>query len=201
MVPGMDELRSKLKHLAVLVVLAGAAFQACRPATAGGKRVPPSREAELSKFRAGLAQPESLSGGAKSRDALVWEFVRALEARDTAALVAMHMTRAEFAWFYYPTNPQAQPPYNLSPDLMWFMEHGNSERGVQRLLDARAGQRLGVVGYRCDPITSRQGDNTVMGPCVVRRVTANRDTTEERLFGLILEREGRFKFVSYANKL
>jgi hypothetical protein len=34
----------------------------------------------------------------------------------------------------------------------------------------------------------------------VRRVAAT-DTIEERLFGLIIERDGRFKFVSLANKL
>jgi hypothetical protein len=35
----------------------------------------------------------------------------------------------------------------------------------------------------------------------VLRVQAPGDTVEERLFGLILEREGRFKFVSLANQL
>jgi len=41
----------------------------------------------------------------------------------------------------------------------------------------------------------------VIGPCVVRRLTAQRDTIDERLFGLIVERGGRYKFTSYANKL
>ncbi len=41
----------------------------------------------------------------------------------------------------------------------------------------------------------------MIGPCFVRRLTANRDTIEERLFGLLIERGKRFKFVSYANKL
>jgi hypothetical protein len=35
----------------------------------------------------------------------------------------------------------------------------------------------------------------------VRRVQAPGDTVRERLFGPILERGGRFKFVSYANRL
>ena len=127
--------------------------------------------------------------------------MRALETRDTAALVRIHLSRTEFAWFFYPTNPQSQPPYNLSPDLMWFMQHGNSEKGIRRLLEERAGAPLRVLSYKCDPVTSRLGDNTLFGPCVLRRVTARRDTIEERLFGLIIERGGRYKFASYANNL
>jgi hypothetical protein len=194
----MDEPRRELKRLAVLLMLAGA-LEACRPAGAGPASHP--HEAELAKFRTGLVRPENLTGGAPSQDALVTQFVRAVERRDTAALVRMHLNRAEFAWFYYPTNPQSRPPYDLSPGLMWFMEHGNSEKGVSRLLEDRAGKPLGVLSYRCDPVTSRQGENTLIGPCVVRRATAARDTIDERLFGLILERSGRFKFVSYSNKL
>lgn len=199
MVSGMDKLRYQLKHVAVLLVLAGAPVQACRQAGAGP--APQGYEAELVKFRAGLVKPENLTGGAPSQDALVTQFVRALETRDTAALVRLHLTRAEFAWLYYPSNPQSRPPYNLSPELMWFMEHGNSEKGVSRLLEDRAGVPLGVVSYKCDPVTSRQGANTLIGPCLVIRVTPSRETLEERLFGLILERGGRYKFVSYSNKL
>lgn len=198
MVFGMDELRRELKRLALLLVLAGA-LAACRPAGAGPASH--SHEAELATFRTGLVRPENLAGGAPSQDALVTQFVRAVERRDTAALVRMHLNRAEFAWFYYPTNPQSRAPYDLSPDLMWFMEHGNSEKGLRRLLEDRGGTSLGILSYRCDPVTSRQGENTLIGPCLVRRVTAARDTIEERLFGLILERGGRYKFVSYSNKL
>lgn len=206
MVCGLDQLRSQLKRFALLLALAGAPFVACRPAGAagegGGEKSPAERrEAELATFRSGLTQPDSLSNAAPSRDALVQRFVGALASRDTAALVAMHMTRAEFAWFYYPTNPQSRRPYDLSPELMWFIEHGNTEKGVSRLLEDRAGIDLKFTGYTCDPVTSKQGENTVIGPCVLRRRTAAGSTIEERLFGLILERGGKYKFVSYSNKL
>jgi hypothetical protein len=196
MVSGMDDPRDQLTRVALLVALAGMLLGACGPADAAS-----GTSGALARFRTGLAEPTGLSGGAPTLDELVARFVRALERRDTAALVQMHVTRAEFAWLYYPTNPQARAPYNLSPDLMWFMEQGNSEKGVQHLLADRAGLPLGVVAYRCDPVTSRQGQNTVIGPCVVRRTMSGRDTIEERLFGLIVERGGQFKFVSYANKL
>lgn len=194
----MDRLHGRLIFLALLAPLAG--MLACRPADAAADVSVP-RAAELTQFRAGLAEPQGLSGGAPSRDALIAAFAGALERRDTAALADLVLSRAEFAWLYYPTNPQARPPYDLAPDLMWFLLRNTSEKGARRLLGERAGVPLNVVGHRCDPATSREGRNTVTGPCIVRRLTARGDTIEERLFGLILERGGRHKFVSYANKL
>ena len=71
---------------------------------------------------------------------------------------------------------------------------------MRRALESRSGRPLDYVGYRCDSIPSHEGSNVVWGPCSVRYRSGGR-TREERLFGLIIEREGRFKFVSYANKL
>jgi hypothetical protein len=155
----------------------------------------------LARFRAGIDSIDALEGGSSSRDALVRRFVRALERRDTADLRAMALTRQEFAWVYYPTNPQGLPPYDLEPGLMWFMLEENSHKGLAHALEERGGRPHGFAGYACDPQASREGANTVWGPCVLRRVQVPGDTTEERLFGLILERGGEFKFVSYANRL
>lgn len=158
------------------------------------------REVEVARFRAGLEPPPDLSGGAPSRDALVRRYVQALEQSDTAALAALVITRAEFAYLYYPTNPQGRPPYDLSPGLMWFMTQESSNKGLRRALDERGGRKLGYIGYSCDANPSREGENVVWGPCIVRRHTAT-GTIEERLFGLILQRHDRFKFVTLANKL
>jgi hypothetical protein len=155
---------------------------------------------ELARFREGLTQPRELASGANSRDGLVGAFVRALAKRDTGALADLLLTRAEFAYLYYPTNPQAQPPYNLSPGLMWFMLEGHSRRGVTQLLAQRAGQELHFAGYTCQR-SLRQGENTVWTGCTVRRRASDGQTMIETLFGPIVERDGRFKFASYANKL
>jgi len=159
-----------------------------------------SRETELARFRDGLGEPAALAGGAASRDALVRAFVRALESRDTSALAALLLTRAEFAYLYYPTNPEAQPPYNLSPGLMWFMLEGRSRRGLTQALEQRSGQPLRYAGYSC-AASQRQGENTVWTGCTVRRHQAGAAVIDEMLFGPIIERGGQYKFVSYANKL
>jgi hypothetical protein len=161
-----------------------------------------SRDEALQQFRAGLAEPRALGGAATtSRDALIRAFVRAVEAGDSAAARSLTLTRSEFGWLYYPTTPQGLPPYDLSPLLLWFLTDGATSKGMRRLFEERGGRPLGYAGVRCDPASSTEGENRVWGPCVVRRVQAPGDTVEERLFGLILERHGRFKFVSLANRL
>jgi hypothetical protein len=159
------------------------------------------RDEALRRFRRGLASVEGLKHGLPSRDALVQAFVRALERRDSTALGRLALSKAEFAYLFYPSSPQGLPPYDLNPDLMWFMLSLQSDKGVRRALTERGGRPLHAAGFRCDGKPSGQGENTVWGPCVLRRVTAQGDTIEERLFGPILDRRGRYKFVSYANKL
>ena len=128
-------------------------------------------------------------------------FVRALEQSDTAALAALVIDRAEFAYLYYPSTPQGRPPYDLSPGLMWFLLRESSQRGMVHALEERGGRPLGYLGVSCDETVSREGENTVAGPCLVRHRQADGTVVQERLFGLIMSRGDRFKFVSLANKL
>jgi len=156
-------------------------------------------EVELARFREGLAVPAGLTGGASSRDALVRSFVRGLETRDSIELGDLLMSKAEFAYLYYPTHPEARAPYNLSPELMWFMLDSHSRRGLNEAWEQRGGRPLKYVGYSCAQ-TLHQGKNTVWTGCMIKR----RDGTgivEEALFGPIVERGGTYKFVSYTNKL
>jgi hypothetical protein len=157
-------------------------------------------EESLRRFREGLTEPTTLKRGARDREALVRSFVSALEARDTAALRRMVLSREEFAWLYYPSSPLSRPPYELPPDLMWLQTQGESEKGASLLLSDRAGAPLGYVGHSCGS-SREEGANRIYGHCVLRRLAAKRDTVGERLFGLIVERDGVYKFVSYANQL
>ena len=158
------------------------------------------REVALAQFREGTKQVDRFTGGARSRDALVKAWVKAVEANDTASLARLRISRDEFAWLYYPTAKQGLPPYDLSPSLMWFVVDGGSNKGEARLLQDRGGKPLHVVGYTCDPQSSVEGENTSWGPCTLKRVPAKGDTLEERLFGLIVERGGEWKFLSYKGR-
>jgi hypothetical protein len=157
-------------------------------------------EEALRRFRAELPRPAGLKGGYPSREKLVRAFVRGVETRDTAALRRMVMDRGEFAWLYYPSSPLSRPPYELSPGLMWFQMQGESERGASRLLGERAGEPLRYTRHACGPPRT-EGELRLYPNCELRRVPPPGDTVVERLFGLIVERDGSYKFVSYANKL
>ncbi len=159
-----------------------------------------SREVALERFRQGTQQVTAFSGGAKSRDALVKAWVTAIEKADTTALKAMLINRDEFAWLYYPTASQGLPPYDLSPSLLWFLTDGQTAKGLRRLLEERAGKPMHYLGYTCDPTSNREGENTSWGPCEIRQLRAPGDTVVERLFGLIVERGGVWKFLSYKGR-
>jgi hypothetical protein len=153
----------------------------------------------LRRFRADLgAAPRGL-GGEPSRDALVRRFVRAVETSDTNAFRAMTLSRREFAYLYYPESPLSRRPYEEPPALLWFRMSEGSNTGLVRVLRRHGGKPMGYVSYDCEATPKREGPNVLWERCRVRHVRAPGDTVEERLFGSIVVRDGRYKFVSYAN--
>jgi hypothetical protein len=155
-------------------------------------------EESVRRFRVGLPAVAGLSGGARSREGLVRKFVRAVERSDTATIRRLVLDRAEFAYLYYPSSPYAAPPYSQPPGLMWFQIQLNSEKGIVRVLRRFGGQPVPYKGHVCSAAPLRQGENRFWQECTMR-LSAGGGTAVKRLFGAIVERGGRFKFVSYAN--
>jgi hypothetical protein len=159
-------------------------------------------EEEIRRFQATIAErPSSLEGGAESRSALVERFVRALERNDTTALVRLVVNRAEFGYLIYPTSPNADPPYRQSPDLVWLSRSASTDKGVVRLFRRFGGKPLGYTGFTCPGPARREGGNTLWANCVVNRIASGGDTTHLRMFGAIVGRERRYKFLSLVNGL
>ena len=156
-------------------------------------------EVELARFRQPLGPaPTELTGGAASLEALLRNFATAVEARDTTALLRMQIDAPEFAWLIYPSSPYTKPPYQQSPQYVWSdLRHGDV--GLTRLLQRRGGQPLRVVGHRCDPEPVVEGENQLWRHCVVQTNDAGTIVTE-RLFGVVIQRHGHFKFASYQNQ-
>lgn len=158
-------------------------------------------EEELRRFRATLPEvaPTTLGGGAPSRDALVERFLGALEAADTVGFRDLLLTRAEFAWLYYPHTRFTAPPYELPPGLFWFQIENGTSRGFGRMLERMGGRPVHAEGYTCpsDPLV--EGPNRIWESCVVHLSPRGGEARDLRLFGSILERDGIFKFISYSN--
>jgi hypothetical protein len=153
----------------------------------------------LGRFRADLSEPSGLHSGAASRDELVSRMVQALESNDTTAFEGLAVDRAEWAWLYFPTNVLSKPPYELPPALAWFQLQEANRKGVLRALRELGGHEIDYRGYECSAEPTVEGDNRLWTGC---RVTLARDGTEQvtlRLFGSILERDGRFAVLTFDN--
>jgi hypothetical protein len=158
-------------------------------------------EEEIRRFRQTLGpEPAGLGDGAGSLEGLIGAFADAVERADTGALQRMVLSRDEFGYLYYPSTHYTTRPYELGPAIVWFQLENYGSRGFSRLLRRYGGRPLGMSGYRCEEEPLIQGENRIWRDCLVQ-VRGPDGTRDLSLFGAILEREGAFKFVSYANRI
>jgi hypothetical protein len=156
----------------------------------------------LDRFRRTVVDtPSVLVGGAESPLDLVTALLGAVARHDTASLRALVLDRAEFAWLYFPDTKFTAPPYELGPELVWLQQGMASESGVVRLLNRFGGRSLRLLTLSCPDAPSIEGDNRIVGGCRVRFSVADAPAQELKLFGALLNRDGRYKFLSYANDL
>jgi hypothetical protein len=156
-------------------------------------------EEEIRRFRSTVPEtPTRLSGGAKRRDDLVRRWVRAIESSDSTALGHMLMNAAEYITLYYPESPYTHAPYRQSPGIRWALITNTSMQGASRVWSRHAGLPMGFTGYRCDPNPELLGKNRIWTGCVVDWKNES-GKGSLRLFGPIIERDGEFKFVTYAS--
>lgn len=154
----------------------------------------------LRRFREGLTRPVEFQGGAASPTALARRFLSAVSHRDSAAFGPLVVSRAEFAWLVFPHHVYAGPPYELDPAIFWMQLTAGSAKGLGRTLERLGGRALGFRALDCQPDTLqvKGGPIRLWSSCEVRYRDGDSLQTR-RLFGSIIEREGRFKLLSYAN--
>lgn len=158
----------------------------------------PSGEA-LRRFQAELSPVTVMSSPARSRDQLVARFIDALETVDTATLNDLHVSKAEYAFLYFPSSVYSRKPYELPPDIAWLLSEQGSQKGRTRITRRLAGKTLDFHGYECDQAAT-EGDNRFWRSCRLRYIDpATKSPVTRQLFGAIIERNGRYKFLSYAN--
>ncbi len=212
---GNPGLLYRLGQLLTLLALAAPALAGCEPApdaqaiepgpTPAATHVdsifPP--EEQMRRFREGLTPVDSLAGGSPDLESLGSRFATAVLAADTAELGRMVLSRSEFAYLYFPTSPFSRPPMRQDPAVTWFLIQQNSVKGITRVLRRFGGEADAFTyrGIECPEPADVQGDNRIRSGCVLR--VRWPDGTEERVgwFGSIIERDGRFKLMSYSNDL
>lgn len=200
-----------------LLILVGCLVSAATVAACAGDDAPAKTEAPayrgvidsalpidtlLRRFRATIPDtPTVLTGGATTPEALARALLSALAAGDTAKVRSLVLSRAEFAWLHYPHTKWTKPPYEMGPELVWLQISAASEKGLVRLIRRYGGSPLRFEALLCPDGTERDGPNTVATGCQVRFAAADSAARELRLFGSLLNRGGRYKFISYANDL
>jgi hypothetical protein len=130
----------------------------------------------------------------------VRRFVRAVAANDTNDLKAMAFHSREFADLYYPESPYSRPPYHQPPALAWSLIQNPSASGLTRLLHNRGGKPMTYVSHKCDPKVLHEGHNTRYAGCLITVIEGKGAPVTRRYFGSIVERDGKYKFLSYTNQ-
>ena len=154
----------------------------------------------LRRFRRGLTEPVKFQGGETSRDALARRFLSAVSDRDTATLADLVISRAEFAWLVFPHHIYAGPPYELDPEIVWMQLTAGSAKGLSRTFERLGETPLAFQDLTClrDTVQVSSGPVEAWTSCGVR-YRAGDSVLTRRLFGSIIERDGRAKLLSFAN--
>ena len=157
---------------------------------------------EIRRFAARIGgNPVSVFAHASaSREALIRRVVRDVVASDSTDLSAAAITPREFIDLIYPSSPYTRPPYEQPPDLVWMQIANPSAAGYRRLLARRGGQAFVYISHGCAGKPERQGPNTLFVDCVITVRDPSRAEIKQRWFGSIIERDGRFKVLSYRNQ-
>lgn len=153
----------------------------------------------LDRFRAGLDHPTHMASGMTNRDSLVAALIHALSTQDTAAFEPLTVTRAEWAWLYFPTDILSRPPYELPPGLAWFQLQETNRKGALRLFRELGGDTLTLDSYHCRPDPMVEDANRIWTGCLVTLHRNGGAAETIRLFSAILERDGRYAFLSFDN--
>lgn len=133
----------------------------------------------------------------ESTEALSRAVLAAVEKRDAGALLALAINKEEFAEHVWPELPAARPERNLSPSFVWADLRQKSNVTLRDTLAAHGGKKYEFIGVRFLGETTqydsyrvhRESELTVKDQGGVER--------QMRVFGSVIEMDGRHKVFSY----
>jgi len=138
-----------------------------------------------------------LPNAQESPEALSRAVLAAIEARDADALRALALSKEEFQEHVWPELPAARPERNLSANFVWGDLHHKSNITLRSTLAAHSGKKYEFVSIRF------LGDTTAYESYRVHRESeltvrdADGNERQMRMFGSVLEKDGRYKVFSY----
>ncbi len=181
----------------VAAVLVAAVLFVC----GGGRGDAPPAE----KFDAVSEAPSATSPVTPSVDGILFDSPeeaarQALElvaAGDAERLSRLALSETDFREAVYPRLPASRPERNTSAEFLWGMLHQRSRHALAFTLDRHRGQRYELIAV------DFVGETTDYGPFQVHRETVLTVETPDgergtlRIFGSMLEQDGRYQIFSY----
>ncbi len=120
-----------------------------------------------------------------------------LAAGDAESLSRLALSETDFREAVYPRLPASRPERNTSAEFLWGMLHQRSRHALAFTLDRHRGQRYELIAV------DFVGETTDYGPFQVHRETVLTVSAPDgergtlRIFGSMLEQEGRYKIFSF----
>ena len=146
--------------------------------------------------------PTRLTGGADSRAALIRAYWEALQRTDTTLIRSLVVSKAEFAYLYFPeSSPFAS---GMQPVPAWVLYEAQTGRGLtaasSQAREAAAGRAV-LRDVTCRAGGRMEGASETSGPCgvVVRWPDQRTDTLW--IASTVIRRDGRYKLLGLDNAL
>ena len=146
--------------------------------------------------------PTRLTGGADSRPALIRAYWDALQRTDTTLIRTLVLSKAEFAYLYFPES--APFASGMQPVPAWVLYEAQSGRGLtaasSRAREAAAGRAV-LRDVTCRAGGRTEGASETSGPCgvVLRWPDGRTDTLW--IASTVIRRDGRYKLLGLDNAL
>lgn len=137
-----------------------------------------------------------LSNAALSVDELMTRVLEALAHADPTALDALRLTEEEHREILWPADPGRAAGAPL--DLAWDMLDRRSRGGVHKAIAELGGRTLTFTGVEFERGTEPRGSYVLhRGPVLHTRDASAGESVELRFLGSVIERDGRWKLVSF----
>jgi hypothetical protein len=144
------------------------------------------------------AEPQvPLARAFASPQAVAEEVLGALARRDRAHLDALAMTEHEFRTVVWPMLPSSRPQVGLPADYVWQDLHARSTAHLLKTVEGVGGRAFDLVGVQFLGDTTDYDRFRVHRDSVLYVRTGSGETQRIRVFGSMIEYEGRFKIFSY----
>ena len=145
---------------------------------------------------AGCSSVPPLDNVQSSPEAVAQEVLAAIESENRDALEHLVLSETEFRDHVWPELPASRPERNLSFAYVWGDLRQKSEYSLQQSLAEHGGQRYTLASVRFGRTTPY--DSYVVHRDTVLTVrTRGGDELDVRLFGSMIEQNGRWKVFSY----